>query len=675
MPISKEQIETLKKPLLEKIQKAVELEWSTIPPYLLAYYSLRRDKNRAAAGTIKSVFMEEMLHLVLAANLLTALGGKARLGPHNLPTYPLRMEFHGKEFGDRQFDIDLASFSEAAIDIFLQIEFPQQLARATTLETFVVEGFTIGQFYTSIKDDLKSLCAQAGDEKLVFTGEEAHQIPEDYYWGGGGGIIKVKSLDTALAAMDLIIDQGEGTPGSLNDPDGDFFAEPTEVAHYFRFNEIRQKQRYAAGDRPTDPPSGPAMEVDYDAVYVVKPNCKAADFKDDPTLAMLNDRFNSAYTLMLRQLEEAFGGNPQVLYVAIMDGMHGLADLAVAIMQIPVPNDPQQRRAAPTFEWVGNPSSEAKVAPAAALPATPPPAPPALASLRAESIPFAETVTAALEEVQRTADEPYYDSAAETAAIDAYYTGIDWTASGEALYQQLSAKLTSTHTTRPRYKPSMELYPWVDLQEDRQIKSIYSGVTASPEEFIQLDAEVQEARQQQLNNFVALNGFAFEALAPALERLEDALPYNCEHSVPQSWFNKKEPMRGDLHHLFACESRCNSLRGNLPYYDAPPSPADGATDCGQVFADGFEPTGGKGAVARATLYFLLRYPGVIGDVGRELQESRLPTLLSWHAAYPPGRYEKHRNAAIFQRQGNRNPLIDFPQHATKIAFRLGFGHP
>ena len=51
--------------------------------------------------------------------------------------------------------------------------------------------------------------------------------------------------------------------------------------------------------------------------------------------------------------------------------------------------------------------------------------------------------------------------------------------------------------------------------------------------------------------------------------LEASAPYNCEHVVPQSWFSKKEPMRGDLHHLFACESRCNSFRGNHAYFDFP----------------------------------------------------------------------------------------------------------
>jgi endonuclease G, mitochondrial len=48
-------------------------------------------------------------------------------------------------------------------------------------------------------------------------------------------------------------------------------------------------------------------------------------------------------------------------------------------------------------------------------------------------------------------------------------------------------------------------------------------------------------------------------------------------------------------------------------------------------------------------------------------------LLAWHKAQLPGEYEKHRNAAIFEMQGNRNPLIDFPEWAEEIAFEKGLG--
>lgn len=93
------------------------------------------------------------------------------------------------------------------------------------------------------------------------------------------------------------------------------------------------------------------------------------------------------------------------------------------------------------------------------------------------------------------------------------------------------------------------------------------------------------------------------------------------------------------------------------------------TDSGLSFAAIAAP----GAVARATLYFLLRYPGKIDDTEKELTRDRLQYLLGWHENHPVSDYEKHRNMAIFEKQGNRNPLIDFPELAEKIDFTLGFG--
>ena len=51
----------------------------------------------------------------------------------------------------------------------------------------------------------------------------------------------------------------------------------------------------------------------------------------------------------------------------------------------------------------------------------------------------------------------------------------------------------------------------------------------------------------------------------------------------------------------------------------------------------------------------------------------METLLDWHEADPVTEYERHRNAAIFEKQGNRNPLIDFPEWAPNVDFRLGLG--
>ncbi len=45
---------------------------------------------------------------------------------------------------------------------------------------------------------------------------------------------------------------------------------------------------------------------------------------------------------------------------------------------------------------------------------------------------------------------------------------------------------------------------------------------------------------------------------------------------------------------------------------------------------------------------------------------RRQILLAWHEQDPVTEWELHRNAAIFDRQGNRNPFIDHPALAPDL---------
>ena len=277
---------------------------------------------------------------------------------------------------------------------------------------------------------------------------------------------------------------------------------------------------------------------------------------------------------------------------------------------------------------------------------------------------------AALVDLDAARARPYYDAAADDAARAAYYHDIDEHAAPADLFTALSKLLESTHRQRPKYDPMHMVYPWVDLQPEGDLTSIYSGKAVDPETFIREDAEVEAAHAARLRELTETVGPG--RLEEALDLLETALPYNCEHVVPQSWFGKQEPMRGDLHHLFACASRCNSFRGNYPYFEFALADEAVQSDCGRREDDGFEPVAGRGTVARATLYFLLRYPGFVGDEQRELHVERVAMLRAWHAAHPVEDYERHRNMAIAEIQGNRNPLIDHPEWAAAIGFEAAF---
>ncbi len=88
-----------------------------------------------------------------------------------------------------------------------------------------------------------------------------------------------------------------------------------------------------------------------------------------------------------------------------------------------------------------------------------------------------------------------------------------------------------------------------------QLRSIYTGEEFRPEAFIVEDARADQRRREALSVRLAAEVVVVtEEARQVLEaELEVLLPFNCEHVVPQSWFAKREPMRGDLHHLFACE--------------------------------------------------------------------------------------------------------------------------
>ena len=57
----------------ELLQEAIKVEHGTIPLYLTNLYSINNQSSFAAMA-MKSVVMEEMLHMVHAANVLNAIG-------------------------------------------------------------------------------------------------------------------------------------------------------------------------------------------------------------------------------------------------------------------------------------------------------------------------------------------------------------------------------------------------------------------------------------------------------------------------------------------------------------------------------------------------------------------------------------------------------------------------
>jgi len=213
------------------LQTALELEHSTLPPYLCALYSLDVDRNRQAAEVLQSVVLEEMLHLTLAANLLNAVGGRPVLdSPDLLPTHPTYLPH-----SNRSVRLSLRPFSREAVEGFLAIERPADGDGPAQDEGYA----TIGQFYRAIDEAFARLCAELGEEAL-FRGDPARQVTDALYYGGAGRIVAVTDLASARRALAEIVEQGEGLDhGSIFDGDKDMFhPERDEVGHYFRFQEL-----------------------------------------------------------------------------------------------------------------------------------------------------------------------------------------------------------------------------------------------------------------------------------------------------------------------------------------------------------------------------------------------------------------------------------------------------
>ncbi|MEV4808781.1 ferritin-like domain-containing protein [Micromonospora avicenniae] len=327
--------------LREHLQWAIELEHSTLPPYLCALYSLDPERNQAAVEVVGSVFAEEMLHLALAANLLNAVGGRPRLDtPGMLPPHPRRLPH-----GDRSLELSLLPFGPEALDMFLRIEQPALPGARAEGDDYE----TIGQFYAAIEEGLRYLCDRLG-EREIFCGDPARQLTTVHFRQTAGRLIAVEDLRSALAALEEIVEQGEGTArGEVWDGDQDVFhPDRAEVAHFYRFQELRIGRRYRRGDTPKTGPTGEGVAVDLAAVQPMRRNPRLADHAPGSAIRTAQEEFNQTYCALLNLLDQAFNGSPRLLAVAI-GSMYPLKAQAQALMQMP---DGAGTTAGPTFEYV-----------------------------------------------------------------------------------------------------------------------------------------------------------------------------------------------------------------------------------------------------------------------------------------------------------------------------------
>ncbi|EIZ77911.1 hypothetical protein WSK_3582 [Novosphingobium sp. Rr 2-17] len=395
------------------LQVALQLEHATLPPYLTTAYSARIEANKPAIDIIRAVGKEEMLHLTLAANLLNAVGGQPNLNaPDFVPKFPAHLPTGQNDFrvglerlSEHAIDIFLAierptppetasvvQYITRTVPIAARHVDPALLKDNDPMVPITPDGenyllhyqiatvahadlsdrrretseagvsllphvmaqdgpapitlhyWSIGEFYKAIHLGFVELCHTLG-EKALFTGAKKRQVGSTAYFSGGGQSMEVTGLRSALAAIDLIAGQGEGNNSSVYDKEG-------EIAHYYRFDQIKKRRYYRnpdehGGDRAGDPQGG-RLAVDMDQVYPIRANAKLADYAGHPELERRALLFNGQYRRFLARLTRAFNGEPELLDAKFYLEMFNIKDAMQALIRNPIPGTAEN--AAPTFE-------------------------------------------------------------------------------------------------------------------------------------------------------------------------------------------------------------------------------------------------------------------------------------------------------------------------------------
>ncbi len=218
--------------LLYTLAKAAELEHLIVCQYLYASFSLKRDASeglpeelvptvRGWSRTLMGIAIQEMLHLALVQNLLTAVGAGPHLARPNFPVPP-------RAFPAR-IQVVLLPFGEEALRHFCFLERPEgepvddaeafaAIAQAQPLPDVdedeigpIASDFdTISHLYRSIEDGLATLSDRMGEERLFIGPPGAQATGEHFRFPE---LVAVTDLASARAAIETIVEQGEGARG------------------------------------------------------------------------------------------------------------------------------------------------------------------------------------------------------------------------------------------------------------------------------------------------------------------------------------------------------------------------------------------------------------------------------------------------------------------------------
>ncbi|WP_214319147.1 ferritin-like domain-containing protein [Nonomuraea sediminis] len=338
------------------LAQASQLEHMIMCQYLFAEFSLKTEglteEQQAAVerwrAELHGIAVQEMLHLALVANLMSAIGAAPIFGRPNFPqacgVFPPSVQLR------------LLPFGEDALTHFLFLERPEGMQRADAAgfiscelppepvapgEIFPrVQDFeTVGHLYRGIQDGLTALVAAVGEEQVFCGSPKAQATPELFRWPE---MVAVTDLKSARAAIEEIIEQGEGAQGDWKE------------AHYGRFLKIWEEYTALRAADPSFEPAHPALGAFTRQPFDVQEPQPIIGDADTLALAELCNLAYEAILWMLtrffthtdetqEQLETLVGGA-----ITMMAGV--LRPLGTALTRRPAGPAHEGRTAGPAFE-------------------------------------------------------------------------------------------------------------------------------------------------------------------------------------------------------------------------------------------------------------------------------------------------------------------------------------
>jgi hypothetical protein len=174
---------------------------------------------------------------------------------------------------------------------------------ATELQPRGQDFETQGQLYRSLDAGLRNLAATLGEGGL-FIGPPWAQATSDSF--GWPDLVPVTDLASALAALERIVEQGEGARGD------------STGSHYARFSRVLDE---LVAVRAADPSFDPAHPVTAAIVRTIEGGEPTGPWITDATTAAVSDLFNVVYDLLLQMLSRyfAFGHETGEQHAALAD--------------------------------------------------------------------------------------------------------------------------------------------------------------------------------------------------------------------------------------------------------------------------------------------------------------------------------------------------------------------